>query len=225
MKFFKQRWNYRLLFYTLIFICANQAYASGYNDCIKGSGKSKTENRNISNFDSIEIDGAFDLVVDCQKKKSLKITGDDNLLKHIITQVKGNRLHIYSNASICSKIQLVVKISIENLKMINSSGATDIDLSNLDNNNFLLEMSGSGDITLAGKTGNFKTVLSGSSELRAKNLKANKVKIEINGASDAYVYASQKLDVEISGAGTLYYSGNPAEITKDIAGVGELIRN
>jgi len=225
MQIFKQRPIYIFIFYTLIFMCAGQSCASGYNDCIKGSGKSKTENRNILNFDSIEIDGAFDLVIDCQKEKSLKITGDDNLLKHIIAEVKGNKLHIYSNVSICSKIQLVVKISIKNIKTINSSGSTDIDLSNLDNNNFLLEMSGSGDVNLAGKTDIFKAVLSGASELRAKNLKASKVKIEINGASDAYVYASQKLDVEISGAGTLYYSGNPVDITQDIAGVGELIRD
>ena len=225
MKKFKNKQVYIYILYTFILVCAGQSYASGYNDCIKGSGNSKSENRNIPNFDSIEIDGAFDLVIDCQKKKSLKITGDDNLLKHIITEVRGNRLHIYSNASICSKIQLVVKISIQNINEINVSGATDINLTNLDNKHFLLEINGSGDVDLAGKTGTFEAVLSGASELHAKNLKADNVKIEINGASDAYVYASQKLDVEISGAGTLYYSGNPARITQDIAGVGELIRN
>lgn len=225
MKFFKQTSNYFFLLAVFFLAGVAQSPAGSYNDCIKGSGKLKTENRNILSFDSIEIDGVFDLVVVCQKKKSLKITGDDNLLKHIITQVKGNKLHIYSNASICSKIQLVVEVSIENIKTVNSSGAVDVDVSNLDNNNFSLAISGSGDIDLQGKTSDFTAVLSGSSELNAKNLKADKVRIEINGASDAHVYASQKLDVEIGGAGTLFYSGNPVEITQHITGVAELIRD
>ncbi len=225
MKFFKKTSNY--FFFLAVFFLAGvvQSPADSYNDCIKGSGKLKTENRNILSFDSIEIDGAFDLVVVCQKKKSLKITGDDNLLKHIITRVKGNKLHIYSNAAICSEIQLVVKVAIENIETVSSSGAADIDVSNLDNNNFSLDISGSGDIYLQGITCDFTAVLSGSSELNAKNFKAENVRIEINGASDAHVYASQKLDVEISGAGTLFYSGNPVEITQNITGVAELIRD
>jgi hypothetical protein len=225
MKFFKKTSNYFCFLTVFLLAGMAQSPAGGYNDCIKGSGKLKTENRNILNFNSIEIDGAFDLVVVCQKKKSLNITGDDNLLQHIITRVKGNKLHIYSNASICSKIQLLVKVAIENIETVSSSGAVDIDVSNLDNNNFSLDISGSGDIDLQGTTCDFTTVLSGSSELYAKNFKAENVRIEINGASDAHVYASQKLDVEIGGAGTLFYSGNPVEITQNITGVAELIRD
>jgi hypothetical protein len=225
MKFFKKTSKYFFLLAVFFLAGMPQPPAGGYNDCIKGSGKLKTENRNILNFNSIEIDGAFDLVVVCQKKKSLKISGDDNLLKHIITRVKGNKLHIYSNAPICSEIQIVVNIEIENIEAVTSSGAVDIDVSNLDNNNFSLEISGSGDIDLQGTTCNFTTVLSGSSELHAKNFRATNVRIKINGASDAHVYASQKLDVEIGGAGTLFYSGNPVEITQNITGVGELIRD
>lgn len=46
------------------------------------------------------------------------------------------------------------------------------------------------------------------------------MRLVMSGAGKADVYASEKLDVDLSGAGSVHYSGNPASVTKHISGVG-----
>ena len=47
--------------------------------------------------------------------------------------------------------------------------------------------------------------------------------IRLEGAGDATVFAAQRLDAAISGAGTVTYAGHPAQVNPDISGLGELI--
>ena len=50
---------------------------------------------------------------------------------------------------------------------------------------------------------------------------AENVKVEISGAGDADVYASVKLYVRASGAGSVIYKGNPG-INQSISGAGSV---
>src|ERR1043166_7009766 len=50
------------------------------HDEIPGSGKIVNEKRNVGTFGSISTEGAFDVVIVCQKPQSIEIEGDDNIL-------------------------------------------------------------------------------------------------------------------------------------------------
>jgi len=112
---------------------------------------------------------------------------------------------------------------VDNIENITSSGANDISVSRVNNAKLDMTLYGSGDVKASGKTSEFVTSISGSVDLYAKDLQSKKVQISASGASEAVVYASKRLEVDISGVGDISYHGNPAEVIKEISGVGEII--
>jgi len=198
--------------------------SSGCGGGVEGNGIAKTENRNVSAFSNVEVDGAFDVYVECRKKQKLEVSGDSNILPHIITRIKGNTLQITTSKTICPKKLLEVRISADNIEKVTASGAVDLSISGVDNNKLDLEIGGAGDIKASGKTKNFRVDVSGSGDLKAKDLKAENVEVSINGAGNAIVNASKKLNAEINGAGDITYYGNPKEVIQEISGAGDIIK-
>lgn len=190
--------------------------------CIEGSGIPKAEQRRVSSFNAIDIRGAFDVNIKCQKKQNVEITSDDNIVPHIITKIKGHTLFIYSNKSICPKAQLGVNVSIDDIEKISALGTNDIAISRVNNKRLAMDLDGSGEVQVSGKTGEFVTNILGSVDLNAKDFRSEKVQISISGVGDAVVYASKKLQADISGVGDIVYYGNPRDVTKEITGVGEI---
>ncbi|MBU1182886.1 MAG: head GIN domain-containing protein [Pseudomonadota bacterium] len=197
---------------------------SGCGDGVEGNGIAKKEIRKVDIFSSVEIDGAFNVYIECRKKQSLELSGDSNILPHIITRVKGNTLQITTGKTICPKVLLEVRISADNIEKAIASGAVDLSISGVNNNNLDIGVDGAGDIKAAGRTKNFKINVSGSGDVKAKDLKAENVEVSVNGAGSAVVYASRKLKAEINGAGDISYYGNPKEVSENISGVGDIIK-
>lgn len=190
--------------------------------CKEGSGIRKSEKRNVSSFDSVHLDGAFDVVIELQKKRGLEVSGDNNIIPHITTEVKGNRLHVTTNESICSKMELRVYIANNNVKEITSDGSSDIAVSGVKNRALTVSINGAGDFKASGSTGAFDARVSGSGNLDARKLHADEVTISIDGAGDADVYASKKLTASIDGSGDITYFGDPKEVTRSISGAGDI---
>ncbi len=198
--------------------------SSGCGGGVEGNGIAKTENRNVSAFSNVEVDGAFNVYVECRKKQKLEVSGDSNILPHIITRIKGNTLQITTSKTICPKKLLEVRVSADNIEKVTASGAVDLSISGVDNNKLDLEIDGAGDIKASGKTKNFRVDVSGSGDLKAKDLKAENVEVSINGAGNAVVNASKKLKAEINGAGDIVYYGNPKDVIQEISGAGDIIK-
>ncbi|MFH2046649.1 MAG: head GIN domain-containing protein [Pseudomonadota bacterium] len=201
--------------------------SSGSGGCgsgIEGNGIDKKEKRAVSEFKSVEIDGAFNVYIECQKKKSIEVRGDSNILPHIITRVVGSTLQITSNKTICPKRLLEVRVSVDNVEKISASGAVDLLISGVNNNGLDVEVDGAVDVKASGKTKNLKLDVSGAGDIKAKELKAENVDVIVNGAGNAVVNVSKKLKAEINGAGDITYYGNPKEVVKDVSGVGDIIK-
>lgn len=87
------------------------------------------------------------------------------------------------------------------------------------------EVDGSGDIRIDdGTAHNADLNVNGSGRIRAENMDIDNCYVEINGSGDVYAFVYDLLDVTISGSGTMYYYGNPAEIVKKIYGSGRLVK-
>jgi hypothetical protein len=83
------------------------------------------------------------------------------------------------------------------------------------------ELTGSGDAILVGSALKSNQTTDGSGDIKAYDLRADEVKIEINGSGEAQVQAYNKLRVEINGSGDVKYKGNPS-ISSSITGSGKI---
>ena len=72
-----------------------------------------------------------------------------------------------------------------------------------------IELSGASDIELTGSGGDLKLHASGASSLPLRYFKVNNAEVNFSGASDGSLDVSGRLDVKLTGASDLRYTGNP----------------
>lgn len=106
---------------------------------------------------------------------------------------------------------------------IEASGASNIE-SYIEANEVDFEVSGVSNMNLKGKAGKVNYEASGASNISAKNLHANACTIECSGASAAEIYASESLDIDVSGMSHVSYSGQPKQLNENSSGMSVIER-
>lgn len=195
-------------------------------DVVAGSGIIKSEIREAPFFNTVSLRGDYDVTIICEKKRKskIKITGDDNILPHIITKVEGKKLFTYLNKPVNIKTSIKIKVFTNTLAEFFASGKNNIIVSNIQNKKFALDIKGAGNISVSGKTEEFTVVLSGRVKLDAGSFISEICRITTRGNGDVTVFASEKLEGKIRGIGKIGYYGNPGEIRKDISGLGQIVK-
>jgi hypothetical protein len=87
-----------------------------------------------------------------------------------------------------------------------------------------LVASGASRVELAGSSNEARVELSGASQARLYRLTLNGANINVSGASNAQLTVNGKLDVALSGASRLEYSGNPSLGDVRVTGASTLTR-
>jgi hypothetical protein len=209
---------------------------------IKGDGNVVKEERNVSDFTSLEVGGAFTVYLYQGNKESLTIEADKNLMEFIRTEVKGDRLKIYTEDKSINKFtKMNIYLTFVDLEMIDVSGAADLlgkgkmqfkDLTleasgaselemELEVDMLRADFSGASEVELMGKAGSVRCECSGASEFDALDFMIKHGEFDVSGASDAKVNVSDMLEVEVSGAASLKYKGSP-QIKSDVSGAASL---
>jgi len=80
------------------------------------------------------------------------------------------------------------------------------------------------ELYLQGTVNTMTAMLSGDSELKAKALVVQDLKIELNGDSDARITVQNSLDACARGDSDLQYKGNPKVIRKQVRGDSDIIQ-
>jgi hypothetical protein len=192
---------------------------------LRGSGTATTENRDVEPFESIEIGGAFELVVhvDPAATQRVEVSGDDNIVPEVKTTVSSGELDIeMPQGMVRPKLDLKVEVWVASLAGLEASGASNITVEGLHGEQFELELSGASETTLRGNVDLFDVDSSGASNLDARELHAKVVQLDLSGAGDAEVWASDRLDADVAGAGNVRYFGGTKEVQQDVSGAGSI---
>jgi len=208
--------NSRILYFLALYLLI-----SGF---IAASDGNK-EKRELQTFTDIEFSGAFDVkIIVGEEQEVIVETKDEDDLDKVITRVRSNSLVVELESSWLNNIQAKVYIKVKTLESLQSSGANSMKIRGIDTDRFKLSNSGAGTISIEGEVNSALFNLSGASSLDAKELIAKKVRININGASNAKVYASEELEGEVSGVANLDYYGHPEHVDVDDSGLGNVNR-
>jgi hypothetical protein len=99
-------------------------------------------------------------------------------------------------------------------------GTMSVDTDNADR--VAVDLAGSGNLTLAGRTQRLELDQSGSGKLDAEHLTANEAKVELTGSGRASVFARTTAHITVDGSGNVTVYGNPAARTVTSNGPGEV---
>jgi hypothetical protein len=217
----------------------------GWGRRVRGNGNITSETRNVNNFKSVEVGGSINVYLSQGSPSSVKLEGDENILKYVEVYQEGDRLiiknkdgydldpsgnmRVYVTAPVFDRVEAsgasdIIgqgKISNPNDLEISISGAGDVKLE-LDAPRLKADISGSGSLHLKGETKDTEISLSGVGSAHCYDLLSENTKVDISGAGSAQVYASVGLDAQVSGVGSIHYKGNPANVKQDVSGAGSI---
>jgi hypothetical protein len=116
-----------------------------------GSGVSTTQVRHVSAFDGVDLAGANNVVIRVGTEQSVSVTGDDNLVDRITTEVHNGTLVIGNEpGGFSTKSPMSVDITVPSLTSLRLSGAGNIVASGLDTEALSVALPGSGNLNGTG---------------------------------------------------------------------------
>ena len=227
---------------ALISIVLLTATMHSCSNWVEGNGNVITETYPLDKFDKIDLEGTGHVYLKQGNKNELVVEMDENLFEYFHFANEGGELRIkfsemvksaekidiYITAKDVNEIDLSGVVSLNTKEVlktkelsIEGSGGVELNLE-LDVDELDLDLSGAADVFIEGEANSAKIDISGAGELDAYDFKTKKMLIDISGAGSAEVFVSERLDAEISGAGSINYKGNPTKIAQDISGAGSI---
>lgn len=203
---------------TLLVFCSCKFGGRG----VVGSGTRKTETRELKPFKAIDTTGAFDIKVTCQKPASFEIEADDNILPLIKTDVRDGILFVTSEQRINPSRVIELRINLPELAAVTSRGAGQVNVADANSEDLKLESMGAASMEAAGKAKSVSVSSTGAGKIDTSKLIAEKARVSVTGAASVDVYATEQLDVTVSGAGSVTYGGDPKIVNKSVSGIGSV---
>ncbi|MFN6981325.1 MAG: GIN domain-containing protein [Brevundimonas sp.] len=121
--------------------------------------------------------------------------------------------------------ELRVVVTAPNVRRFASNGSGDLDITAYDQPAMALSISGSADVTAAGRTDALDLDIAGSGDADLRALDAKDAKIAIAGSGDADIAPTGDVQVRIAGSGDVTLATRPAKLTSEIAGSGDVYQN
>ena len=218
---------------------------------VKGNGNEVTIERSVGSYESVALSGWFDVELVSGSEGELTLTGEENLLEHVVTEVKNGKLQIRTERGYQLKPSswksggIQITVPVESIEEVTLSGSGDIvgktpikamrfhagltgsgDISlEIDSDDLEATLSGSGDIELSGSAERFEVRVSGSGDVKAFELEADEVEATVSGSADIRVTANQVLVARVSGSGDINYRGNPSKVDSKTSGSGDITKS
>lgn len=212
------------------------------------SVKAEKQDRDVSPFSKISLRISGKVYLTQGEPQSVKIVAKESVIDNIITEVKGDELHIrFQNKTIFQrnfnpgKVEIYITVpDINGLAVSGSgdilaknlearildlavSGSGNIEIDALDSKKIKGAISGSGNILLGsgGVAEDLTVAISGSGNFDASGFDADEVTVSTSGSGNCKVTSNGSIKARIAGSGNVYYNGG-ASIDASVAGSGRV---
>ena len=228
----------RIIVVMMVVFVTTAAYSQN------GSGNISTQEFKTDNFSQVDLGDDVDYYLIQGQECMVKVESDDNLLGKFKFEVRNNtltvntrmmtgatRLKIFITAREFTSVKASGSSSITgqgtikgNTMTIEAGGASEVK-AELEVTDLSTNVSGAATLSLTGSSATHTSVVSGAADLKAADLRTKKTNIQLTGASNARVDATDELSGSVSGASDLQYKSKPAnlEIKKSGAASTEVI--
>jgi hypothetical protein len=214
--------------------------------CASSAGAA-TQSYGVSNFDRMRISGPFDVHVRVGGSPSARATGPKDALDRLSVDASGGTLVVKSLPGgwggwpTGSHGPVVIEVSVPALRGLSITGSGDVtvdrvrgdaldlaqsgsgslDIGGIDVGTITAVMTGSGDMSLAGKARTASATLTGSGDLKASGLLVDDAQTKLVGSGDLSLGARHVVKVLLAGSGDVTIAG-PAACAVTRSGSGDV---
>jgi len=211
---------------------------------LNGSGKIIDRSIDISDFDSLEASGVFDLQISHSASFQVTLSTDDNLINRVLFSLDGTTLKMKIEAPAAFfPTTLNVKITLPQLRSLNlqdAAQATVTILESIHSFNLVLAegsflkgdlaadltnfyLSGQSQVSLKGKSKMLELDAAGGSQLNLGSFLLSGANVKLREASTALLNVDGDLNIVLKDASKIIYLGNPLIKNTSITGDSSMI--
>ncbi|HBS32782.1 MAG TPA: hypothetical protein DEA40_13750 [Parvularcula sp.] len=195
-------------------LLATAALIGAISGCASAESRS-SRTLDFRDFDAIEIGGAYELDVIVGEDFSIELSGPPEEMERVEATLKNGALVLGAKKRIKGGHKGVkAVVTMPALHRISVSGVADADVSGVRSDHFKLDLSGVGEVNIAGECEKLTARVSGVGEVDAQSLQCKTVDVKVAGVGEARVYASEAVSAEVSGMGGVMVYGSPKSVDK-----------
>jgi hypothetical protein len=193
-----------------------------------GGGDRTTETRAVAPFDRLEIADSVDVQVVPGDGREVRVYGGEDVLDRVETESSAGvlRIDVRDRGIVIGPDPLGdvrVQVAASALDAVEIAGSADVELGGLDLPQLELEIEGAGEVAASGTADRLAATIQGAGDAELSDLAVRTATVVVQGAGEAHLNVSERLDVKVQGAADVIYRGHPT-VTEDIDGAGEVRR-
>ena len=183
------------IFSTLLFLLfiSSMTFAQ-----VKGSGKvKKDDSRKVGDFTKIHIATGIDGFVKIGNENKIVLEADDNVLKHIKTEVKDGELKVWLYRTVKKTTKLKAYITVKKIEGLKASSGADLEVEGLIKGDKLTAKVSSGaDMEFSADVNEFFGNASSGADMDIAKLIAKKANIKTSSGADITIEDGSVDDLE-----------------------------
>jgi len=221
-------------FTVLVLVLSTLACTASFGgaNAVRGSGDVVEEERSVSGFSGIQVSNQGNALIELGETESLVVEAEDNLLEHIVTDVRGDTLVLgtENNVSLNNtkpiRYHLTVK-ELDDIQITSSGNVTapsleadtftirisssgNLDMDGIEANRLVVDISSSGSVNIGGgRVDEQDITITSSGEYDARDVDSRQAEVRLSSSGDATIRVSDQLQANLTSSGNLYYTGNP----------------
>lgn len=217
---------------------------SSNGQVVKGSGTLKSEVRDVKGYNKLVANGLFQLFIIQGEDEGVRIETDNNIVELFQTHIEGQTLYVTMTADIRRSEALNVYVSIKQLKQIvllnevtlktdnvihfdelklASSGLSKID-AEIFASKLHLEITDGTVAYVKGYTEKLEVEIHDDAELNAFDLQSDYCVTTASGFAEVMVNAQKDLQLKVTGASNLYYTGDAKVSERIFSSTGFIVK-
>lgn len=187
---------------------------------VNGNGKIVTKTIEINDFEKFDLNFVANVVITCQEVTSFEITADENVLPYIGINSEDGELKITQDKWIEPSERVQIKIGVQDLNRVATSGYSKVTVKNLDTKDISV-MPLVGTVVLEGSATTFRPGTEVGT-IDATALKTDNVYANVWSRGKLKFDTADYLEVIVAENGEVIYNTAPAKINKKIKSKGEI---
>ena len=186
---------------------------------VVGSGVVVTVDRAVSGFSSVQLNLVSRLIIEQTGVESLTITGDDNLVALLESDVVGGRLVLKRRDDIggwATNHEIVLRLTVRTLDEIdttggifNFSGPVEVVATGIDSSFLKVILGGPSTMTVAGRVDVHAITIGGPASYNSVALQSREAVVDADGPSRVTLRVSERLSGTITNPALVEYCGDP----------------
>lgn len=207
----------------------------GDGDIIEASNNIVTKTYKFAPFEEVTMScvGEMVLTQDESKDGTVELTAPENYIelykiesdgkrlnvdfakKHVNIHTMNIKIHVFTNDLTKLKNTGAGAVTIDNLDTdrldVENAGVGSFKLTKIIADEVNVKCTGVGSMTLAGETLSASLFCSGVGSINAQDLQAKDVEAKLTGVGSITCFASESIDGQVTGVGSLKYAGHPKQ--------------